>query len=241
MKVSSRFSARLIAVALLCFGPYAFAQGSAGITVTSPGNNVMNGVYVGPYNATVNGVSTQVICDDFPDETYPNESWTANVTTISNLSGTKWGNNKALYDEAAYFAVQMMGLESSPQQNAQTIGYLSYVIWSLFDASDVKNWLYSQGQQGINTWKAIQSYLASAGNYANFTPPANFFIWTPNTGDPITCSGGPCPTPGPPQEFIGFFSVPEGGSALLYLLFAGLACGFGVLLRSRPPAVRGSI
>jgi hypothetical protein len=231
MKVVTRFSARLLAVALLCFGPLAFGQGSASFNVTSVGNNVMNGIYVGPYTATVNGSSMSIICDDFADDTYNGESWTATVTTVSNLTGTKWGNNKSLYDEAGYFATQMMSLESNPQGNSQTIGYLSYVIWALFDAKDVKNWLYSQGLQGINTWNAIQGYLASAGNYANFTPPSNFFIFTPNTKNPITCNGGPCPTSGPPQEFIGFLTVAEGGSALLYMLFAGLACGAAVMLR----------
>jgi hypothetical protein len=210
------------------------------MTMSDPGNNVMNGVYVGPYNGTVNGVSAQIICDDFADESYSNESWTATVTTVANLNGTKWGNNTALYDEAAYFATQMIGLESNPTANAQTIGYMSYVIWALFDAKDVKNWLTSQGQSGINTWNAIQVYLASAGKYAGFTPPSNFFIFTPNLNNQITCNGGPCPT-APPQEFIGFVNMPEGGSPLTYLLFAGLACGLAVTLRSKLAGARQSI
>jgi hypothetical protein len=222
----------LAVIAILAVGPSAFGQ-QVNITLTSAGNNVMNGVYVGPYNATINGASTQIICDDFGDNSYNNESWTANVTTISNLNGTKWGNNPSLYDEAAYFAVQMMGLESNPTQNAQTIGYLSYVIWALFDKTDVYNWLSAQGAAGMNTWNAIQSYLSNAGNYANFTPPANLVILTPNSNYPITCSGGPCPT-APPQEFIAFMPVPEGGSALMYLVFAGLACGAAILLRRHP-------
>jgi hypothetical protein len=239
MKSLFRFSGYLAAAALLCFGPNLFGQ-SANITMTDPGNNVMNGVYVGPYNATVNGTSAQIICDDFADDTYTNESWTATVTTVSNLNGTKWGNNTALYNEAGYFATQMMGLESNPTGNAQTIGYLSYVIWAIFDAKDVKSWLTAQGQSGINTWNAIQSYLASAGKYAGFTPPSNFFIFTPNLNNPITCNGGPCPT-APPQEFIGFLNMPEGGSALLYLLLAGLACGSAVMLRSKSAGARQSV
>jgi hypothetical protein len=239
MKNAGRFSGWLVAVAVICFGTYSFGQ-AANMTMSDPGNNVMNGVYVGPYNGTVNGVSAQIICDDFADESYSNESWTATVTTVANLNGTKWGNNTALYDEAAYFATQMIGLESNPTANAQTIGYMSYVIWALFDAKDVKNWLTSQGQSGINTWNAIQVYLASAGKYAGFTPPSNFFIFTPNLNNQITCNGGPCPT-APPQEFIGFVNMPEGGSPLTYLLFAGLACGLAVTLRSKLAGARQSI
>ena len=57
------------ALALLCIAPCAFASSS--LTMTGAGNNVMDGVYVGPYYATVNGAAnTPVICDDFADETY---------------------------------------------------------------------------------------------------------------------------------------------------------------------------
>ena len=55
------------ALALLCIAPCAFASSS--LTMTGAGNNVMDGVYVGPYYATVSGVANSpVICDDFADE-----------------------------------------------------------------------------------------------------------------------------------------------------------------------------
>ena len=80
-----------VAAVALSIAPCAFGQGQVNINLTGAGNNVMDGVYVGPYTATVNGSSTQIICDDFSDESYVGESWTANVTTLSNLNGTKWG------------------------------------------------------------------------------------------------------------------------------------------------------
>ncbi len=233
MKKVVGFSKWLAVIIVLGFGPWAFGQ-TANITLTSPGSNVMNGVYVGPYFATVNGVSTPIICDDFADETYNNESWTANVHTTSNLSGTKWGTGaSALYNEAAHFAGVMMGLESNPSANAQTIGYLSYTIWALFDQSAVEAWLGS----GSTAWKAVEGYLGTAGGYASVAAPSNMVLLTPNTNDPITCGGGACAT-APPQEFIAF--VPEGGSPLLYLVFAGLACGAAMFHRSRPLGVKGS-
>lgn len=234
MKKIVTFSKWLTAIALLGFGPWAFGQ-TANIYLTSPGNNVMNGVYVGPYFATVNGVSSAIICDDFVDETYNNESWTANINTTSNLNGTKWGTGaSALYNEAAHFAGVMMGLESNPVANAQTIGYLSYTIWALFDKSGVEAWLGS----GSAAWNAVSGYLATAGSYAGVAAPSNFVLLTPNKSDPITCPGGYCSPSNPPQEFIAF--VPEGGSSLLYLVFAGLACGAAMLLRSRPMGIKGS-
>jgi hypothetical protein len=217
---------------LLCFAPCALGQGQVNINMTSAGNNVMDGVYVGPYNATVNGKSTQIICDDFVDDSYVGESWTANVTTLSNLNGTKWGgmaNATALYDEAAWLATQMLSPKYSG--NATQVGYLAYALWAVFQPNAVKSWL------GANSaaWQAVQGWLNSAGTQ-KFTPGeyANFFLYTPNFNYPITCNGHACPT-APPQEFFGFVSAAEGGSTLMYALLATLVCLGAIWFRSRRP------
>ncbi len=212
---------------VLCFAPCAFGQGQVDITLTSAGSNVMNGVYVGPYNATVNGTPTQIICDDFVDDSYVGESWTANVTTMSNLNGTKWGNNTQLYNEAAWLATQM--LSPTYAGNATQVGYLAYALWAVFAPSQVQSWLGA----GSATWLAVQGWLNSAGAQ-QFTAGefANFFIYTPNQNYPITCNGHACNT-APPQEFFGFIPAPEGGSALMYLLLTTLACAGAIWFRSR--------
>src|SRR5271154_5705804 len=93
---------------MLLLAPCAFGQGSVGISMSSGGPYVMNGVYVGPYSATVNGQSSQIICDDFADDTYLNESWTANVTSFSNVGSSKtpmWtsqSKSSTLYADAAW-------------------------------------------------------------------------------------------------------------------------------------------
>lgn len=215
---------------LLCFAPLAVGQGTVNIDLTSAGNNVMDGVYVGPYSATVNGTSTQIICDDFVDDSYVGESWTANVTTLSNLNGTKWGsmaNATTLYDEAAWLATQM--LSPTYSGNPTQVGYLAYALWAVFQPTAVENWL------GANSaaWQAVQGWLNCAGAQ-QFTAGefANFFLYTPNFNYPITCNGVSCPTV-PPQEFFGFISAPEGGSTLVYLLFTTLACIGAIWLRAR--------
>lgn len=216
--------------ALLCFAPCALGQGQVNINLTSAGNNVMDGVYVGPYSATVNGTSTQIICDDFVDDSYIGESWTANVTTLSNLNGTKWGGMSGatqLYNEAAWLATQML----SPQYSGNTmqVGYLAYALWAVFQPTLVESWL------GANSvaWQAVEGWLNSAAGQ-QFTPGefAGFFLYTPNLNDPITCSGSSCPT-APPQEFFGFLSAADGGSTLMYLLLVTLACAGAVCFRSR--------
>ena len=222
-----------MAAVVMCFAPCALGQGQVNINLTSAGNNVMNGIYVGPYTATVNGHSTQIICDDFVDDSYVGESWTANVTTLSNLNGTKWGgmaNATQLYNEAAWLATQM--LSPTYSGNATQVGYLAYALWAVFAPSAVQSWL------GTNSaaWQAVQGWLTSAAAQ-KFTPGefANFFLYTPNLNYPITCNGHACTT-APPQEFFGFLSTPEGGSTLTYLLITTLALAGAMWLRSRRQA-----
>jgi hypothetical protein len=207
------------ALALLCFAPSAFAN-SGTLTLTSAGSNVMDGVYVGPYYATVNGVgNTPVICDDFADESYVGSSWGYTANTFSTLGSALWGNQTANYDAAAWLTLQMIALNSNPA-NATQVGYLSYAIWSLFDKAAL-NGLSSTQLAGVNAW------LSQVPN--NLTPSefADFVILTPQG-----CTNGPGSCPG--QEF--FMLVPEGGSAILYLLMAGLSCFGAMLFRRRQQA-----
>ena len=214
------------AIALFCLVPCAFGQSTVNITMDSGGPYIMNNVYVGAYTATVNGQSAQIICDDYAHDTWIGESWTANVTNYSNLgsSTTLWSglsNASTLYADAAWLATQMF---SPANQNSTTQGYLAYALWSLFDSKALSGW--SGGQlAGVNAW------LAQIPNNLTAAQFSNFFIYTPNLNDSITCNGGPCPT-APPQEFLGF-TVPEGGSPAMYLLLAGITCFGAMWLRRR--------
>jgi len=203
------------ALALLCFVPGAFASSS--LTMTGAGNNVMAGVYVGPYTATVNGVAnTTIICDDFADDSVIGHSWNFTTNNFSSLGSALWGSQTANYDAAAWLTLQMLSLNSN-SNNATQVGYLSFAIWSLFDNNALK-YLNSTQLAGVNAW---------LGNVpSNLTPGqfANFILLTPQG-----CTNGPGSCPG--QEF--FMMVPEGGSVLMYLLFAGLACFGAMLLRRR--------
>lgn len=217
----------IAAMLVLSVVPAAFAD-SATLKLTSAGNNVMDGVYVGPYlaNITVGGVTQfnqQVICDDISDDSVVGHTWSATVNTFADLSHTLWGTQilshggtidqvNQLYNEAAWLAVTMMGLPSSQQ------GLYSFAIWAVFNPSAVQSIVSS------TEWKAISSLISTAQSQKYWKGEfANVLIYTPNS-----CTVGNCPA----QEFL-VVQTPEGGTALLYLLFAGLACMVGIRYRGR--------
>jgi hypothetical protein len=203
------------ALALFCIVPGAFADSS--LTMTGAGNNVMDGVYVGPYYATVDGVgNTAVICDDFADDSYIGHSWNFTGNNFSTLGSALWGNQKNNYDAAAWLTLQMLSLNGNPS-NATQVGYLSFAIWSLFDKSALAG-LNSTQLAGVNAWLGKVPMNLTPGQFANFV------ILTPQN-----CTNGPGSCPG--QEF--FVMAPEGGSAAMYLLLAGLSCLAAMLLRRR--------
>jgi hypothetical protein len=197
----------LIAVALLCLAPSAFAQSSVDMTLTSAGNNVLGGVYVGTYTATINGVSTQVICDDWADESYVNESWTAAVTNFSNLSSTlnttKWSLTSSQqiqqYQEAAWLVLQMLNTATAcPNKAGNCVGDISYAIWSVFDSSALNN--LTKGSADYNNAVYWWQQAVSAYNNNQLSPSlfSNFLVYSP-TGN-YSCPGGCASTP--PQEFL---------------------------------------
>ncbi len=212
------------AVAILCLVSSAFAN-SGSLTLTGAGNNPMQGVYAGPYYATVNGaLNTPVICDDFADDSVIGHTWNFNTNSFSTLGSALWGNQSQNYEAAAWLTVQMLSLNNNPA-NATQVAYLSFAIWSLFDKNAL-NGLTSTQLAGVNNWiNQIPSNL-TASQFSNFV------LLTPQG-----CANGPGSCPG--QEF--FMVVPEGGSALMYLLLAGLAC-FGAMRfrRRRQEAAVGS-
>ena len=206
----------ITAVAALCLASNAFADT---ITMTGAGNNIMHGVYVGPYYATVNGVpNTAVICDDFADDSVIGHSWNFTSNNFSTLGNALWGNQTQNYEAAAWLTLQMLSLNGNPA-NATQVGYLSYAIWSLFDQNAL-NGLNSTQLAGVNFWKGNVPLNLTTSQFSNFV------ILTPNNCTPGTCPG---------QEFL-MLTVPEGGSSVGYLFMAGLLCAVAVWIRSRRSA-----
>lgn len=201
----------MVAVAVFCFAPCLLGQTTASMDLTGAGSNVMDGVYVGPYTATVNGVSTQVICIDYADESYIGETWTANVTSLSPQS--------ANYDALTYLVSQML----KPTTSQTQVGEIQFAIWALMGNGTCASSLNATQDA------ACQGYLTQAEEQTTATGSMNITLYTPNPNDPILCSGGGCPST-PPQIFI---SVPEMTPAVILLGFNLLALVAGALFLRR--------
>src|ERR1700723_176928 len=260
-----RFCWVAMSMLALSLAPWAVAQTS--VTLTGVQGSSWDGVYMSPYYATVNGAqNTTVICNDFADESYLNSTWSANSTSFSNLSSnlgnTLWGSYyeskgytagaiMTMYDEAAWLTLGLLGQAGGSTSQAA----YSFAVWAVFDPNSVLSWLKTAGDTAMCNavfgtgnncassnvtknsssllWLAQQNYM-NGGSYSNLailTPlvqvAGKWVGCTPSLGG----SGGNCPA----QEF--FEMVPDGGSALMYLLLAGIFCFGAMWIRSRGAVV----
>jgi hypothetical protein len=219
--------------ALLLFVPSVLGQTNMSFNGGYQGNNWTYGsetVGTGFYDGSINGTqvgpgqsSPGMICDDFRDNVYSGETWTANAVsagslTSSNIGQTLFGTSIGLagYQQVAYLVYQMF--TTSP--NGATQAAYSEAIWALTGSGVSVSALKTQG--GL----AYALYLAVISGSEKLTQSqlASLWIYTP------TASGG-----NNAQEMWGMVpvSVPEGGAAMGYLLMAGLSCFGAMFLRSR--------
>jgi hypothetical protein len=185
-----------------------WAGSSSSMKLTGYSSTQLDGSYVGSYTATVNGVSTAVVSDDYADQTYLNETWSANANSYSSLSLTKFaseysGTYVTMYEQAAWLTEQMLAPANSSQ-----VGEIQYAIWSIFDPSAMTNlWTYNLGD-GIEA----ESWLLDAQlQQYTTTEFSGFTIYTPGNPSNSSCGGKACPT-GTPQEFMGVGGAAEPGS-----------------------------
>lgn len=217
MNNATRILVLVAAAAVLAFAPSSKADSV--MTLTGAGSNPAFNVYVGPYTATIDGTSTQVICDDFSDESFIGESWNASVTNLATVatgapafnSGT--GGN---YSEAAWLTLQLLGAPNNSEATA-----IQYAIWDTFDPSGVSSYLagFSGGTSFLGDStdvNGVQYWLnEAAGSSLSGSQLADFLIYTPQS-----CISGQCLTgSGLPQEFIVY--TPEPSTVLMLLM--GLA------------------
>jgi hypothetical protein len=228
----------LLLIGVACMAPAAFAQCpqnipdpttyTACMNLTGVGyGNAFANVYVGPYTATINnGTPTAVICDDYKDESYIPEYWTADIisgssgvngvardlttTRDASLSGLTGTDLQKAYDEVGYLAIQLL---NAVPGDSTTIGAIHFALWSVFDPSA----LDALGSAGNPSYDAAHADLLGAvdavtglkgdqgTNYSSFI--SQFTIYSPAGPPTQVCIGGTSsascsPANGQPQEFL---------------------------------------
>ena len=179
------------------------------LELTGVGNNGSDyGIYVGPYVATVDGVTnTPVICDDFSHESQLWQPWAANQSTAPTFASVRFPTGN--YDEVAYLANLLFNISG----NNSEADALQFAIWYIDDTTDVTNFLgatnsFLADSTDIN---GVMYWVNQAQANASPSDLANIQIYTPTSG-------------GNPQEFI--VRTPEPSTILLLAL--GL-CGLFLL------------
>jgi hypothetical protein len=240
--------------ALLAVGPLAAQTTTLNLTGAGPGEIVWGtseGIYTSPYSGNVGGPTIPVICDDFVDNTYLPESWTAYVTQLSTLSSStdptlKWttGDFGTLTQDAAYTVASVLAVEIlNPSNTALAQEELSFAMWALFDPNGVG--VSDPSDQGALGWLATNGYsntpgsfyasvltdlstaVAYASNSANKNQvQADVNATTIYSYDPANGVWGCNGCSGPPQEFI---SVKMAEPASPALLGFDLLCVAGLL------------
>lgn len=214
----------LAALAALAVAGTAAAQTQ--FQLTSPGNVVSGGVYVGPYRGVLGsgpGAPTiDVTCVDYFNQAYvapdPRSVWQVNQTTLAdgaNLANTRFGamdNALVRYRQTAWLSWQFANAPTSEWGN------IHRTIWNVFTgaAPDPANSYWLTAAQ---TW-----YAANGATYDWSTVVVlSDASMTPST------SCATCPKIGGRQEFITTTPEPATllmlGSGLLILLGAAVSRG----------------
>lgn len=193
-------------------------------------NHTLAGVYVNPYQATVNGAVTTIICNDFDAETYFGETWQATLTNLDSvnndpslLANLRFGsaaNALTLYNQAAWLSLQL--LEMVDANNTAAQGEISFAIWGLFTPSAL-NYISAATRTAAEAW-------ISAAQGSNFVADSRFLVYTPVPGQAWLSDGSPAPSS--PQEFI-TVRAPESSSVLLLGFHFAAVLAFAIRFRRR--------
>jgi hypothetical protein len=238
----------------LCLAPCALAQGQVDIQFTGGYSSYtylnygdINGyVATGLYSATVDGQTTYIVCDDLTDSVTNGEKWNANAITLANSgTGTLFGSTIQVqgYVDMAYLA-NYMYLNQGTMSGSQFTG-ISLALWNITD-SGLTGTLIAEGKSVWDntsfaktlTWSQLKALNWAMNLILSANPQLSqldgtLYIYTP-VGAKYT---------GEPQEMFGWvpdLPMPEGGSAAMYLLLAGLSCFGAMFFRHRrsAPGVR---
>lgn len=242
---------------LTCIASCVFGDTTATFNLTGTNSGAsIGGVYTSPYFAQITTgattVSTAAICDDFTDDSYLGETWTADVTSLSSLNtqnstvlwhGTSW-NGTQLTQAQEYMAVAILTEDLLPIYSTQPAiaGDYGYAIWALTFPNE-SGQLPPQDYLDTGTWSTVEGYVNTAvadvmgsnSNYNQLSDYSNVTIYSYDSAasaanDQPTGCGDTCPPP--PQEFI-VVGMPEPSMPLSLLFYFSALAGLVFVFRGR--------
>jgi hypothetical protein len=205
-----------LSLAGLCMVPASSLATS--VTLLNGGSVIQDGVFVGPYQLSVNGMTLSEVCDDFYHDIFVGDTWTATARplTAANLQYFEFGNPAnphavadpmAHYAEAAYLTSRFL---TEPQAHW---GDIHFAIWSLFDPAVSSAAGYTADAADF----ANQAASLYAGGQITLAQFAGYQVLTANTIGPDGRG---------PQEFLAF-PISEPGTLLLLATGLGGLLGYG--------------
>jgi hypothetical protein len=238
-----------IAMAVFCTAVVQGATPTVNFGITGAGPNNLGGVYTDPYQISVDGDTSLLgFCDDFTDNVYPPQYWTALVTDLSEIptnpttvffgdgliDGTHY-TELARYIAAAIIATDsLVHLADVTRANDD-----SYALWAVFYPALLTDSYQASCSEGclsapdVAAAKAtLQSALAAATGYASGgayeqASGTDVMIYTATTD-----GSTPSLAPNRPQEFITVRMAEAPSTALLAMDFSAVA-GLALFFRRR--------
>ena len=175
------------------------------LALTTVGNNIYQGYFVGPYTAQDGNQTLSVICDDFNTTVSQGWKWTASPVSFSDpnfLKDVKFGGvstnltgYSAMIDyfAAAYLAQQIMQNLNNPG----AVDELSFALWGIFST-------VARGEMDANSWSDYTGALIYASKHNSPSYYSNVEFWVPSPS-------------GSSQEYITILATPEPSKWLLLL------------------------
>jgi hypothetical protein len=199
-------------LAVICFAASAFADTVSMELIGPPPGPILGGVYTSPYTAlvgpagqtkaTITGVATQVICDDFQTDVSINTPpWQAVVTDLSTILNESTTSKVVKFDQtstvqqqqfdytvAAYLAIEIMNVDQSTTAGQVHAGELSFAMWGLFDPiTDPAGPFSGHFVTGTNLTNAENDLKAAQAAVLNGWTP-NTYLVTIYTASPLNAS-----------------------------------------------------
>jgi hypothetical protein len=172
------------AASLLWFVGVGSALADYALTLTSGGNITYGGVYVGPYQVSVNGAPYSLICDDYATEINTGYAWGAVANTWTDLQSMKFAPNFGSGAAQAYKEIFYLSAQMELLANSAYIAPIHYALWQIADT----NTPTIEGS-GSTSMDSSSYWLSLAASNWQTVDTSNFLVYTP---DPKNAS----------QEFI---------------------------------------